>query len=123
MPTAEAAAHLRSLAEPWGPGGVKAAINRAARKAKISAGLAKRLWYGEARRIDAETMDKLRAAVRERAARTQESARAEYRLLVKRIEACEAALGLSGPNVGRAADHAGELGARPAHRPMDRAES
>lgn len=112
----EAASLMRALAEPASPGeSVKAAISRAARKAGIPASLGKRLWYGEARRIDADTMDQLR----ERAARDQDTLNETLdvrRTLLARLAACEAALGLQNT------DSSGSVGAstsrphRVAHR-------
>ena len=91
---AEAALLMRHLAEPAVPGeSVKAAIGRAARRAGLAAGLGKRLWYGEARRIDADTMDQLRAAAA-RDAKLLEDARDARQSLLRRLAACEAALGL-----------------------------
>lgn len=96
----EASLHLRALAEPWAVGdSIKAAIRRAGRKAGIEPGLAKRLWYGEARRIDAETMDKLRAAAAD--AQELEAARNARRSILDRLAACEAALGLPAQNHDR----------------------
>lgn len=107
----EAAELMRHLAEPAVPGeSVKAAICRAARRAGITAGLGKRLWYGEARRIDADTMDQLRA----KAARDQETlagAMDARQSLVQRLAACEAALGL------QVADQNGSLAANSSRPP------
>lgn len=90
----EAARLLQLFSAPHRPGeSVKSAIYRAARKAGISAGLCKRLWYKEARRIDADLMDSLR----ERAAATLleiEQAENARQSVWKRLERCEQALGL-----------------------------
>lgn len=88
----EASELIQALARPWQVGdSVKAAIRRAARKAQLEAGLAKRLWYGEARRVDAEVMDKLRAAHAADAQLLQRS-RDGYSELQERIAALEEAL-------------------------------
>ena len=116
----EAATLLRQLAEPVVAGeSVKAAINRAARRAGIPASLGKRLWYGEARRIDADTMDQLR----ERAARDTDllgKARDDRQTLLARLAACEAALGLQHANEDRPVGHAASRPPRVAHRSLAR---
>jgi hypothetical protein len=90
---AEASSLMRLLAEPGTPGeSVKAAIRRAARRAGIDTGLGKRLWYGEARRIDADTMDRLRIAADDTKA-LGEAINAR-RTILARLAAVEAALGL-----------------------------
>lgn len=90
---AEASFLIRLLADPGVPGeSVKAAIRRAARRAGIDTGLSKRLWYGEARRIDADTMDRLRIAADDtHALREAINAR---RTILARLAAVEAALSL-----------------------------
>lgn len=94
---AEAAALMRALAEPAVVGeGVKAAIRRASSKAGIDTGLGKRLWYSESRRIDSETMDRLRLAAGD--AQVLGEALAVRRTFLKRLAACEAALGLQSTN-------------------------
>lgn len=99
----EASELVQALAGSGRPGeSVKAAIQRAARAAGIDCGLAKRLWYGEVRRIDADLMDTLRDAANTRA---EKDGRSAYKLLLARIEACEAALRLSDANQARAVDH------------------
>jgi hypothetical protein len=116
----EAAALLRQLAEPAVPGeSMKAAINRAARRAGIPAGLGKRLWYGEARRIDADTMDQLR----ERAARDTDAigkALDARQTLLQRLAACEAALGLQDTDAARPVGNASSRPPRVAHRSLAR---
>lgn len=60
--SAEAATLVRELAEPRPIGDtVKAALRRAARLVGFSPGRTKAIWYGEARRINAEEIDILRA--------------------------------------------------------------
>src|ERR1700730_469293 len=57
----EAQAHVRRCAEPRPAGDiVKAAIRRASRRLDIPFSRTKDIWYGDARRIDAEEMDRLR---------------------------------------------------------------
>ena len=116
----EAAMLLRQLAEPAVPGeSMKAAINRAARRAGIPAGLGKRLLYGEARRIDADTMDQLR----ELAARDTEAlgkAQDARQTLLQRLAACEAALGLQNANTAGAVDPSSCRPPRVAHRSVAR---
>jgi hypothetical protein len=114
----EASMLLRQLAEPAVPGeSMKAAINRAARRAGIPAGLGKRLWYGEARRIDADTMDQ----IRERAARDEQVLRETLdarRTLAERLAACEAALGLQNSNSNCAVATSTGRPPRVAYRPL-----
>lgn len=99
----EASELIQSLAGPGRAGeSVKGAIQRAARAAGVSAGLAKRLWYSEVRRIDADLMDKLRDAAN---ARTEKDGHRAYSTLLARLEACEAALRLSDQNTHRHGDH------------------
>lgn len=103
--TVEAARLLQLLAAPAVPGeSVKATISRAARRAGLPAGLAKRLWYGEARRIDADTMDSLRD--RAAARLEQEEAAHARQSLLARIAACEAALGLPSAHAPSSMAHA-----------------
>lgn len=55
---------VRRLAMPGEPGeGVKAALNRVARRAGIPASEAKRLWYSEWRRIPADIAERVDDAV------------------------------------------------------------
>ena len=64
---AEASELARVLAEPRPAGDqVKAAIRRAAHAASLSVPRMKSIWYREARRIDAEELDAIRAAVASR---------------------------------------------------------
>lgn len=116
----EAAQLMRHLAEPAVPGeSVKAAISRAARRAGIPSGLGKRLWYGEARRIDADTMDQLR----ERAARDTQLLREALdarKQLLQLIAACDSALGLPTQNVRSEVAHAAGKFPRVAYRPVAR---
>lgn len=60
---AEASFRLRRLAEPYPAGDrVKAAIQRAAKRAGLPIQRAENLWYGEARLVRAEEMDAIRQA-------------------------------------------------------------
>lgn len=116
---AEASALMRVLAEPAVAGeGVKVAIRRAARRAGIDAGLGKRLWYGEARRIDADTMDSLRIAADE--TQTLREALNARRTILARLAACEEALGFPAQNAGGEVDHTARRPARADHRPLAR---
>jgi len=57
----EAQMHVRRCAEPRPPGDqVKAAIRRASRRLGLSFTRTRDIWYGDARRIDAAEMDRLR---------------------------------------------------------------
>src|ERR1700730_15261660 len=57
----EAQILVRRCAEPRPAGDqVKAAIRRASRRLEIPFSRARDIWYGDARRIDAEEMDRLR---------------------------------------------------------------
>lgn len=60
-PIEEAKSLVQRCAEPRPVGdSVKAAINRAAKRLSFTTGRTKALWYGEAGRIDAREMDRLR---------------------------------------------------------------
>ena len=57
----EAQTHVRQCAEPRPAGDkVKAAIVRASRRLRLSFTRTRDIWYGQARRIDAQEMDRLR---------------------------------------------------------------
>jgi hypothetical protein len=57
----EAQTLVRRCAEPRPPGDqVKAAIRRASRRLEIPFSRTRDIWYGDARRIDANEMDRLR---------------------------------------------------------------
>src|SRR3984893_16361958 len=56
----EAQAHVRRCAEPRPAGDiVKAAIRRASRRLDLPFSRTRDIWYGDARRIDADEMDRL----------------------------------------------------------------
>ncbi|MCJ2051199.1 hypothetical protein [Methylobacterium sp. J-070] len=117
--SAEAAEGLRELARPFLSGDrVKAQIGRAARRSGLTYWRAFDVWYGKARRIEAAEIEAIRAA---RATRAQEEARDEYSILLARIAACEAALGLPAADVAGTRDHAPGGTARGVDRPLDRA--
>lgn len=104
---AEASSLLRLVAEPRPVGDtVKLAIVRACARvsselrafgfAPMDYGRARRIWRKEARRIDAEEMDAIRRAAKDKA--VLEDARAEFQRLQDRIAACEAILRLQDPD-------------------------
>ena len=116
---AEASSLIRLLAEPAVAGeSVKSAIRRAARRAGIDASLGKRLWYGEARRIDADTMDRLRIAADDTKAYAE--AISARRTILARLAACEAALGLQDADADRAVGASPRRLARSADRSLAR---
>ena len=60
----EAMIVVRRCAEPRPAGdSVKAAIRRASKRLEISFSRTREIWYGDARRIDAAEMDRLRRGV------------------------------------------------------------
>jgi hypothetical protein len=60
---AEAQTLVKRCAEPRPVGDqVKAAIHRASRRLKLPFNRARDMWYGDAKRIDSEEMDRLRTA-------------------------------------------------------------
>jgi len=116
---AEASSLMRLLAEPGSPGeSVKSAIRRAARRAGIDTGLGKRLWYGEARRIDADTMDRLRIAADD--THTLREALNARRTILARLAAVEAALGLPDAHTSGGVDHPVRRSSRAADRTVAR---
>lgn len=102
---AEASSLLRAIAEPRPIGdSVKAAINRAARAAGLSASRTEDIWRQEAKAIRAEEMDAIRLAAARRAAgdaKMLEEARAEYRRLKARLASLEQAYRISDPDFHR----------------------
>jgi hypothetical protein len=61
------AAQLRELSEPWEMGDkIKAAIDRAAKRAGLSYWRTFDLWYGKARRIEQYEIDAVQAALVEK---------------------------------------------------------
>ena len=96
---AEAASLLRTIAEPrTADDSVNALIVRAARRVGFGFERAKSLWYGEARRVDAEEMDTLRAVAAARAARQEAEAIHDRQRLVERIAVIEARLAQIDPD-------------------------
>jgi hypothetical protein len=96
---AEMTTLLKVVAAPAEPGeSVKAVIGRASRRLGWSWGRTKRLYYGEARRIDAEEMDLARAKARERSQKlatdraVAREAADEFRQMGERIARVEALL-------------------------------
>lgn len=88
----EASLLVRNVAEPRLVGdSVKAAITRAARRLGFSITRTKDIWYGDARRIDADEMDRLRT----------EAARAEADELKQRLLALYRSLAATDPNFHR----------------------
>lgn len=78
---AEASARLRRLAEPYPAGDrVKAAIQRAAKRAGLPIQRAENLWYGEARLVRAEEMDAIRQADEARLAKENNAREQAQRL-------------------------------------------
>ena len=79
----EARALVRQCAEPRKPGElVKEAIFRASRRLEMPVSRTREIWYGDARRIDAEEMDRLR---REAANAELDQTAAAIELLLSRI--------------------------------------
>lgn len=77
---------------------MKALIVRAARRVGFGFERAKSLWYGEARRVDAEEMDTLRAVAAARAARQEAEAIHDRQRLVELIAVIEARLAQIDPD-------------------------
>ncbi|MFG1349071.1 hypothetical protein [Xanthobacter autotrophicus] len=134
---AKASEHLRELSRPCAPGeGVKGAINRVAKlvndvgrvrgilRDPIRTSRIEDMWRKQARRIDAEEMDAIRAALALKEAAQKEKnvhdAQAEYAGLVARISALEAALRLFATDEGRASLAALLEEGRPLDSPLDR---
>ena len=96
---AEAVSLLRTIAAPRAADdSVKALIVRAARRVGFGFERAKSLWYGEARWVDAEEMDTLRAVAAARAARQEAEAIHDRQRLVERIAVIEARLAQIDPD-------------------------
>lgn len=111
----EASDLMRLLAEPCLPGdSVKAAINRAAKRASrfllkpMSFGRAEDIWRKEARAIRSEEMDALR-----RASKREQETRDEALALEARLARIEAALVAIDPDFHRDAIDALRRAARP----------
>jgi len=96
---------------------VKAALGRVSRATGLGDRRVRGIWNGEARRIEAEEMDRLREAALD--ARTREDAALAYREHLARLRACREALRLPRPNEAGAVDHAGVRLARLEDRTLD----
>ena len=113
---AEAAFRLRRIAEPRPVGDrVKAAIDRAAKRAGLPVQRVENLWYGEARVVKAEEMDAIRRADAARQAKEQ-SAREQAAELGELFAGIAERLRSIDPdfhrnNVAQLLDAAGVLGA------------
>lgn len=84
------AAALRELSEPWERGDrIKAAIGRAARLSGLSYWRAFDIWYGKARRVEADEQQRIAEALTKR---REEAARHELHDLRIRITRLEALL-------------------------------
>ena len=94
---------------------VKGALSRVARATGLNDRRVRGIWHNEARSIRSEEMDRLRQAARD--ARAREQTRDEHRSVLAKLAACDAALGVQRPDLGRADDPS--LGFRP--RGADRA--
>lgn len=122
---AEAAFRLRRIAEPRPVGDrVKAAIDRAAKRAGLPIQRVENLWYGEARIVKAEEMDAIRKADDARQAKEQ-SAREQAAELGALFAGIAERLRQIDPdfhrdNVNQLLDAAGLLGAP--HRAVGEAE-
>lgn len=95
----DAAAALRELSEPWSRGDrVKAAIDRAARRAGLSYWRAFDIWYGKARRIEDVERARIAEALEHK---RKEATRNELHELRLRIVRLEAILARSDPDFHR----------------------
>jgi predicted phage-related endonuclease len=84
----EAAAALRELSEPWARGDrVKAAIERAARRAGLTYWRAFDIWYGKARRIEPHEIEAIETALSKRRKEVMRNEVAELRSRIARLEA------------------------------------
>jgi hypothetical protein len=115
---AEARTLVEAIAGPLRLGeNVKGALSRVARATGLNDRRVRGIWHNEARSIRAEEMDRLRHAARD--ARAMEQARDEYRAVISQLTACDAALGLPGPDLDCTVDPAVGLGAGRQDRPLD----
>lgn len=112
---AEAASILRELAEPRPVGDqVKAALRRVARITGMTPVRTKALWYGEARRIDAEELDTLRAVRARREAEHRREAMGKLVAIGEALDQAAAAgtASLDRESVARFLDMLRAVGAR-----------
>jgi hypothetical protein len=89
----EASALVQRVAGPLEAGGIKAAIGRAARRLGFRYSRTKDIWYGDARRIDASEIDRLR----------EEAARVEAEQAVSNVLALRDSLAATDPQRHREA--------------------
>ena len=83
----EASELMRRLAEPAPAGAhIETLIRNAARRVGLSFSRARDIWYGNARRIDADEMDRLRGAVAEHYRGQEIELRFRYEVLAREIE-------------------------------------
>ena len=116
---AEARTLVEAIAGPLRLGeNVKGALSRVARATGLNDRRVRGIWHNEARSIRAEEMDRLRQAARD--ARATEQARDEYRAVISKLAACDAALGLPGPDVDRTANPGLGIRPRTEDRTLDR---
>lgn len=116
---AEARTLVELIAGPMRLGeNVKSALARVARSTGLGDRRVRGIWNGEARRIEAEEMDRLRQVALD--ARTREEADLAYRAHLARLRACQEALRVPRQDAGRDLDHE-RLGlARAEDRALDR---
>lgn len=102
---AEARELVELIAGPMRLGeNVKAALARVARSTGLSDRRVRGIWNGEARRIEAPEMDRLRQVALD--ARTREECSRAYRAHLARIRAAQEAFRLSSENEAGGLDHA-----------------
>ncbi|NEU13566.1 hypothetical protein G3T14_15710 [Methylobacterium sp. BTF04] len=115
---AEARTLVETIAGPLRLGeNVKGALSRVARATGLNDRRVRGIWHSEARSIRSDEMDRLRRAARD--ARATEQARDEFRAVISQLTACDAALGLQGPDLDRSVDLALGLGPGGDDRPVD----
>lgn len=120
MSTAQAEARqlVELIAGPMRLGeNVKSALARVARATGLGDRRVRGIWNGEARRIEAQEMDRLRQVALD--ARTQEDARLAYRAHIARLQAARSALRAPDTDLGCDRD-TGNVGlARASDRALD----
>ncbi len=116
---AEARTLVELIAGPMRLGeNVKSALARVSRATGLGDRRVRGIWNGEARRIEAEEMDRLRQVALD--ARTREEAEHAYRSHIARLQAAQASLRLPSQNEDRDVAHGGPWVARAEDRPVDR---
>lgn len=84
----DAAAMLRELSEPWGPGErVKTAIDRAARLASLTYWRTFDIWYRKARRVELHEIEQITQALRRKNERAARNELHQAKLLLAQLEA------------------------------------